>query len=413
MPIKIECPQCDRDYRLPDESAGRRFRCKNCSTMLSVPDADDDFDDVSDDDDEDDAPRRVRKKQNPRKGARRKPASDSSKGMVQLAIVLAGIFAFFGMCLAIFLAVAFQGRNPAPQVTHGSPLPVTEAPVPTFPDLGTARILQPSGVRMYFVQMPGSSIPGHSMAMRLYLPPADGPPQSIPCVLVAPAGTNLLRGNDMDADDYHAETLPYAEAGMAVVFYSLDGGMADSENATDGQFADAYKRFRAAAGGVINARNALEFVLAKAPQVNPALIFAAGHSSAGTVSLLLAGNEERLAGCLAYAPCTDVEARLGPVLQDIAVQQLLPGVKDFIKQTSPRNQVDNLHCPIFLFHADDDSNVNVSESRNYARQLNDAGVDVEFVTVPTGEHYQSMIQDGVPRGIQWINKQIASYKENQ
>ncbi len=47
-----------------------------------------------------------------------------------------------------------------------------------------------------------------------------------------------------------------------------------------------------------------------------------------------------------------------------------------------------------VFHAADDSNVPVTESREYVARLTAAGKDVTFVEVPTGEHYQSMIDQG-------------------
>jgi dienelactone hydrolase len=381
--------------------------------MVAVPDDDDDAVDVTDDVEDDDdyeVPRRSRKQAKPKKGKGKPKAPSFSPA---LAIVLAAGALLFGLFITIVILGSRSLRDAGGPALAGPSnlMPVESTAVPTFPDLGTPRILQPSGVRMWFVQMPPSSTPGHSMALRLYLPPTDAAQHTIPCVLVAPAGTNLLTGNDMDADDYHSETLPYAEAGMAVVFYSLDGGLADSQNASDAQYAAAYQKFRAAGAGVINGRNAMEFVLAKVPLVNPDLIFTAGHSSAGTVSLLMAAHEQRLAGSIAYAPCTDVEARLGSGLQGMAIQQLLPGVKDFLKQSSPKRHVDDIPGPVFLFHANDDSNVRVSESQAFAKQLEDAGAEVDFQTVPTGEHYQSMIDQGIPRAIQWLKKHVADYKK--
>jgi dipeptidyl aminopeptidase/acylaminoacyl peptidase len=262
---------------------------------------------------------------------------------------------------------------------------------------------------MWFIQMPPLPVPGGSMGMRLYLPPTDAPPQSIPCVLVAPAGTNLLVGCDMDADDYHDETLPYAEAGMAVVFYSLDGGL-DMEEASNSEFTAAYRKFRAAHAGVVNGRNALEFVLRKVPQVDPRRIYTAGHSSAGTVSLLMAEHEPRLAGAIAYAPCTDVETRLQEISNNWILRSSFPDLKSFLKQSSPKTHVSHVGCPLFLFHASDDSNVPVSETNAFATQLRAAGKAVEFHTVPTGDHYDSMIQAGIPKAIEWLKQKNPDLK---
>ncbi|HZL90528.1 MAG TPA: prolyl oligopeptidase, partial [Pirellulaceae bacterium] len=60
-----------------------------------------------------------------------------------------------------------------------------------------------------------------------------------------------------------------------------------------------------------------------------------------------------------------------------------------------------------LFHADDDSNVPSSESRNFAARLTALGKDVTHKTVPSGDHYDSMIEEGIPAGIEWIKSRTA------
>ncbi len=59
-----------------------------------------------------------------------------------------------------------------------------------------------------------------------------------------------------------------------------------------------YEAFRAADAGLINARNALEYTLAKVPEVNAKQLFSVGHSSAGTLALLFAEHEPRLQAAL-------------------------------------------------------------------------------------------------------------------
>lgn len=55
MPIKVTC-ECGKGYRLSDDKAGKRFKCRDCGSLVQVPDADDetadDDQDVSDDDPE-------------------------------------------------------------------------------------------------------------------------------------------------------------------------------------------------------------------------------------------------------------------------------------------------------------------------------------------------------------------------
>jgi hypothetical protein len=37
VPIAISCPSCARRVRLPDDAAGRRFRCPNCHGVIPTP----------------------------------------------------------------------------------------------------------------------------------------------------------------------------------------------------------------------------------------------------------------------------------------------------------------------------------------------------------------------------------------
>lgn len=35
--IKFECSKCGHSYRVPDQYAGKRVRCKECTTVNSIP----------------------------------------------------------------------------------------------------------------------------------------------------------------------------------------------------------------------------------------------------------------------------------------------------------------------------------------------------------------------------------------
>lgn len=37
MTISLACPRCRQSYRLQDQHAGKKFRCKNCETVIHVP----------------------------------------------------------------------------------------------------------------------------------------------------------------------------------------------------------------------------------------------------------------------------------------------------------------------------------------------------------------------------------------
>ncbi len=37
MPIRVQCPQCGKEYNVGDDKAGRRFQCKGCQAPVVVP----------------------------------------------------------------------------------------------------------------------------------------------------------------------------------------------------------------------------------------------------------------------------------------------------------------------------------------------------------------------------------------
>jgi dienelactone hydrolase len=323
---------------------------------------------------------------------------------------LAAVLGIGGLALLLCCGgfVWFVSSTPQASAAARQPWNVAAVPVPPFPERGQSTMLvEEVNIQTYAIKLGPSggfyNPPGHGGAMYLYLPPGQHAVGSLPCVLFTGAGTDLLQGYEFldglrESED-EKEVLPYAQAGIAVLAYELDGP------AWERSEADAYRAFRSSCAGLVNARNALEFVLARVPEVNPRQIYAAGHSSAGTMALLFAEHEPRLAGCVAYAPCSDVqdfvsEDMPGFVLRLRAME--MPGLTDFIVQSSPRTHESRLNCPLFLFHADDDSNVPASESRNFAARLKALGKDVTHKTVPSGDHYDSMLQEGIPAGIEWI-----------
>jgi len=282
--------------------------------------------------------------------------------------------------------------------------------IPTFPELGRPRASTISGVvfheisvgRLKQEQTPDDEpLPGSRMDMILYLPRGTHERGSLPCVMIAAAGTTLLEGNGCYDESYQSETIPYVQQGFAVLGYSLDGPLVSDEPSKLESKA-AYEQFRAAHAGLVNSRNAMEFLLRKVPAINHEKIFAAGHSSAGTLSLLFAEHESRLAGCIAYAPCVDVEKRLAEYISNPLAEVLLPEVEPFVRQGSPQRHFQSLKCPVFLFHAEGDTNAPFDESREFAERLTAQGTPCELASVPDGDHYNSMLKDGIPRGIAWL-----------
>ena len=148
--------------------------------------------------------------------------------------------------------------------------------------------------------MPASEArPGSNSELSIYEPAGSRRARSLPCVLISPGGGTLLCGpKPAKGDD--ADWLEYARAGMAVVVFHVDGEI-DIRQSSAFEVAEASARFFAAQAGLVNARNALEFVLARMPEVDPRRIYVAGQGSAATLALLFAEHEPRVAACIACA----------------------------------------------------------------------------------------------------------------
>jgi dipeptidyl aminopeptidase/acylaminoacyl peptidase len=275
------------------------------------------------------------------------------------------------------------------------PNPAVNQPI-TFPELGPSQQVAP-GVQMHEVTLGTGALAGK---VWVYLP-KPAPAEKLPCILIAPAGTPLIHGMDLGQGD-QAEHLPYIKAGFAVVAYAIAGPLAGDFNPNKPQDLEAVRTFMQAEGGVVNARWALDFALDKVPQIDPKRIYTAGHSSAATLSLQVAQNEPRIKACIAYAPVSDLSARLGGNVQ--VLNRAVPGFADFVNRVSPVNHADQLKCPLFLFHAQDDTNVKINESARFADEVKKTNTDVNFVKAPRGGHYNSMVQQGIPQAIQWLKK---------
>jgi dienelactone hydrolase len=410
-----------------ETAAGKTVRCKRCGERFEVPALDAGDDDaliggLVDDEDAVGAqcaeegsaetfhalPRRQVQRRSSKAGGK-SSASFLTRIPKWLLICAGGVVAILFVCCGGVFFVAQRFAPPPASAQAGEPFPISSIAIPAFPELGTPQLVPQTEVALYSVEFGtanrGTSQPASLMRLRLYLPPGDHASKSLGCVLVGPAGTNLLTGNDVDDPNYHSEALPYALAGYAVVVYSLDGALPPgSDGSNDNDLRNAYRGFSAAYAGLANSRAAMEFVLSKVAHVDPQRIFAAGHSSAGTLSILFAEHEPRLKGCIAYAPCVDVEDRVGMITRIPGVDTQLPGIVDFVKRSSPKTHVARLSCPLFLFGALDDTNVGIDSLRRFSDQLKGLNRTVEFQTVPAGGHYESMVNPGISLAIQWLRR---------
>jgi len=272
------------------------------------------------------------------------------------------------------------------------------APLDLFPPLGPARTVE-KGIVVREVTLGRGRI-------WIYLP-ATLKAKTIPCVFIAPAGVPPIVGSSFGPDldrQRHPEHLPYVRAGFAVVAYDVDGELAHPDDVSYEQVLEAATAFKNAEAGMVNARHAIDYVVKMVPAVDAKRLYCAGHSSAGRLSLLLAESDPRIAACIAYAPVTDVERRVKAIVPDAGryLEANLPGFRDFLRASSPILQVQQLRCPVFLFHSEADGRIDIAESDAFFAALSKTNPRVKYVRATRGDHYESMIEEGVPEAIAWL-----------
>ena len=300
---------------------------------------------------------------------------------------LGAAVAFLAASLA-FASIAGAAENESPLVAAAGK---------EFPPLPAPRTPEP-GIEFYRIKIAGSG-PGRPMELNLYLPAGQHQPKSLPCVLIAPAGSGEHGGTI--GDDDRAEHKPYVQAGFAVMAYELSGAIAGppKRSYTYRDMQEPVARFMEADGGLINGKTAIDYVLKRVPEIDPAQLYACGHSSAATVALNLARGDARIQACCAYAPQTDVEKWWNNV--DV-MEKIVPGFRTFPARKSPLRHVAEFNRPVYLFHADDDSAVPLADMQAFVQAMQAAGKKITFERVPTGDHYKSMIDQGIPGGIKFM-----------
>ena len=105
---------------------------------------------------------------------------------------------------------------------------------------------------------------------------------------------------------------------------------------------------------------------------------------------------------VAYAPVVDVEARVDAARQEPA-PHAPPGRPLHAALAPAPAEVEALSCRSYLFHARDDRFVPVEETEAFAERLRSMDKPVTLgKLVDDGDHYESMIRQGIPRGVAWL-----------
>lgn len=310
-----------------------------------------------------------------------------------------------GACASVFLALGLLAaasaacRSRAAPTAEASPPPVAApAKLPPIAPLAVRSDRSselPGGITWRALELDRGPSP---MTVWIYRRAALR--AKAPVILIAAAGTPLICGMSLGAGD-QPEHLPWAQMGYVVVAYSLDGDVVNREEPAELQ--RGVHAFFLARAGLDNARAALALALAKEPLADASRVFAVGHSSAATVALRVGAELPEVKGIVAFNGVIDVETRtaeLGELVQ-LSSPQGMPQ----LRLSSPLRHLTELRRkPIFLFHTEDDSAVPVAETRLLAAQLAPLAPPSEVVIVPSGDHYDAMLAQGIPAAMLWLDE---------
>jgi dienelactone hydrolase len=322
---------------------------------------------------------------------------------VLLGVGSVGLLLVCGLCGGL---VWWAGSSPTASAAAREPFELASIAPPYFPERGAPTQIEPN-IDFYEISLGAQggfySPPGNGGKIWLYLPSGTHPAGSLKCIAIAGAGSTMLHGMDLGDGD-RPEHLPYVRAGMAVVAYEMDGPPPGEDERS---MQVSYEAFRASRAGMVNLRNAVDFALARVPEIDPRRIYSAGHSSAASTSLLAAAHEPRLAGCIAFAPCCDVTNDMNSEIPGGVRMygMLMPGLADFLVQSSPNTHQERIRGSVYVFHTQDDLACAFADTATLVNRLRARGVDVTFDSPPSGDHYQAMIDHGIPGAIAWLRRQ--------
>lgn len=427
--LQIRCAGCQALLKVSSEALGKTIACPKCGKKMqlakprsSAPPKEPElaFPDATQDDPFDLPSPSYSMPTIPSKKLAGAKASSTPWPWI-IAIASAAAVGLFLMAVGgIFLSSMFPGPKviaSAPQKTPTAPAlskPMTAQPnatLPTstardFPKLGEPKPFGNSGIVWHRIELPRQG--GPPLKLNVFIPKGTHADKSLPVVFEAPAGTPLLHGASIEVPQPNTEFLPFTEAGMITISFDIDGAMPSNASPADADnfirfLSKAYSSFVAADAGVENGKMAIDFALARLPMADPSRLIIWGHSSAATLSLLLASKDPRISRCIALAPITDLKPRLGDILtQEPAMSKFLPNFNTYLVTGSPITHISKLRCPVFIAHAKNDDNEPFQATKDYVEALRKAGGKVNFLELEREGHYQPLLDAGIPKALDWL-----------
>jgi dienelactone hydrolase len=274
---------------------------------------------------------------------------------------------------------------------------------PAFPDLGPS-VVQEGGILLHEVRLgPDNTAPknpGHRGRLWIYLPPGDHAEKSLPCILMAGAGDDPTMGALLQAGDRQFH-LAYARNGFAVVAYETDGALVNPDNAEEEDEAKAVEAFLVAKAGLVNARNAMDYVTSKVPQIDTKQFYSAGFASAGTMALRLAESDYRIKACMAFSADVDTSSNFGPEERS-RLAKMVSGSGELFTTYNPKMHAPDLKCPTFLFYAMLPGGELDPAMLAFKTELEKLQKPVVLENSAVEEPIGAAMTHGIPRAVTWL-----------
>jgi dienelactone hydrolase len=241
--------------------------------------------------------------------------------------------------------------------------------------------------------------PGHDSEVRVVLP-RHMPTGRVPALVVNGAGAYLFSGMVLSDEDIEP-MLPYVEQGFAIVAYETDGCQPSFErDPTSADIAQMTRRYVASKAGLINAKRALSYALDRFPEIDGNQLYAIGHSSGGKQALLLSTHDERIRGCVAFAPACQMDfgskmtvARIGGPDGDRLARE--------VERSMPIAHAKDTDVPMLLVYSANDRVTRPTEVLTYAKAV---GKGVIAVPVKCGGH-GAVPDAGFKLAVAWLRTQ--------
>ncbi len=208
--------------------------------------------------------------------------------------------------------------------------------------------------------------PAPSGSLAAYLTPRPTAPGKHPAIVWMTGGDSNTIGDvwSPQPPENDQSAAAYREAGIVMMFPSLRGG-----NDNPGM--------REAFYGEVQDILAAADHLATLDYVDPQRIYLGGHSTGGTLVLLVAESDPRFRATFAFGPVHDISLHdpgLLPVAMDDARE---------IRLRSPGYWLSSIRSTVYVFEGDRDANTDELEwMRSESRNSN-----IEFFIVPRTDHF--------------------------